>query len=652
MIQKKKITAFIAIILCLLFVCFSFPLHASPSFADTTFGDLKLDETNVLDDLEGMTIDGVPFSLSNYGFDEDKETSVFSFVEYCYSSDSNLLGNYGLFVYIYNPKGLTFDTSVGTISLRISKDDNPFATFNLLYCNQCEKTNYEGLFLKFKVNLSAIQKKSLFKQLDSSARSYYVGAVYLRQSDGIAIGIQDGTEYVFSGYAKGYGANASAECTLTCHKEQREILQLSVEPTVYTSATPNGTDLFSRDSLHSVYFCIGKKYREKYGEISSIHATWLEATLQPELVTGNVDAYSAIFPYLGKDIGEHSDSLNYAYLGAAREVDSGGFHFLAGGYAYNLPVSTGNHGAGAPTNRISTLYSMYYSGQEKNSADLYDHSASAELENLFNKTEDYGGDLVEGKYSSCLFESVADEKIDVTLKSTDELKIASSVLSTSFWNRWFFGYDDRIESTTYDGIPVLQLVESSDLTGDKTIDCENLKIDSFDYTFFTSALKDCRDEEDLYLFHYNVSTYRAEEATLYEKGTNLLGVEVWNEVDTNAYFYQRQMDLGFTIIDIGFSNGEKTVVVPVAMDPIDVVGGANHPTITTNDNKWWEDLLEVLKKMFGVLMAALLIVGIVWLVPRLVDTASNIRVNSYIREERREKRRAKREARKEKKRKK
>lgn len=90
MIQKKKTTAFVAIILCLLFVCSSFPLSASPTFADTVFGDLKLDETNVLDDLEGMTIDGVPFSLSNYGFDEEKETSVFSFVEYCYSSDSNL----------------------------------------------------------------------------------------------------------------------------------------------------------------------------------------------------------------------------------------------------------------------------------------------------------------------------------------------------------------------------------------------------------------------------------------------------------------------------------------------------------------------------------------------------------------------------------
>lgn len=651
MIQKKKTTAFVAIILCLLFVCSSFPLSASPTFADTVFGDLKLDETNVLDDLEGMTIDGVPFSLSNYGFDEEKETSVFSFVEYCYSSDSNLLGNYGLFVYVYNPKGLTFlFDSLSLIVFRIGVAETGFETYEMLFCNQCEKAGYEGLFFKFKINLSASQKKSLFEQLDSSRRSYYVGSVKLEGSDGNYNFISDCTEYVFSGFSEGYGGDNSADLNITA--EQRSELSLFVESTVYTSATSNGTDLYSRDSLHSVYFCIPKTYREKYGEISSIHATWLEATLQPELVTGNLTAYKAIYPYLGKDIGEHTDSLDYAYMGARRTTSgqADGYVYVSYDYGFNTGGRFDDlsiiysHGK-----IISPLYSMYYS---QSNADLYDHSSQTELDQLVKLTKNYGGDLVLGKYSRCLFESVADEKIDATFYSTDELPLSSSVVNSTFFDWWFGNSPSKIVSTTYESVPVIQRVESSDLVNDEIIDCENLKIDTFDYKDFCSYLDIYGMYNDVYLFRYNVSTYRAEEATLFSKGTNLFGSEVWNVVDTDAYFYQRQMDLGFTIIDIGFTNGEKTVVIPVAMDPIDVVGGANHPEHTTNNNKWWEEILEFLKKMFGVLMAALLIIGIVWLVPRLVDTASNIRVNSYIREERREKRRAKREARKEKKRKK
>ena len=43
---------------------------------------LTFDGTNVLDDLEGATIDGEPFRLEDYNFDERKELRVISFVEY------------------------------------------------------------------------------------------------------------------------------------------------------------------------------------------------------------------------------------------------------------------------------------------------------------------------------------------------------------------------------------------------------------------------------------------------------------------------------------------------------------------------------------------------------------------------------------------
>ena len=43
------------------------------------------ENTNVLEDLKGSTINGKEFSLLEYGFNAFKETQVISLVEYCYS---------------------------------------------------------------------------------------------------------------------------------------------------------------------------------------------------------------------------------------------------------------------------------------------------------------------------------------------------------------------------------------------------------------------------------------------------------------------------------------------------------------------------------------------------------------------------------------
>ena len=48
--------------------------------ADTV---VSYEQTNVMDDLKQSTIDGKPFSLTDYSFNAFKETKVLSFVEYC-----------------------------------------------------------------------------------------------------------------------------------------------------------------------------------------------------------------------------------------------------------------------------------------------------------------------------------------------------------------------------------------------------------------------------------------------------------------------------------------------------------------------------------------------------------------------------------------
>jgi len=71
---------------------------------------ITYEQTNVLDDLTSATINGEPFSLEKYPFDATKPTQVLSFVEYCYSFYEDKQDNYGLYVYVYNPRKLIFLT--------------------------------------------------------------------------------------------------------------------------------------------------------------------------------------------------------------------------------------------------------------------------------------------------------------------------------------------------------------------------------------------------------------------------------------------------------------------------------------------------------------------------------------------------------------
>ncbi|MBQ9703290.1 MAG: hypothetical protein IJV68_01960, partial [Clostridia bacterium] len=65
-----------------------------------------IDRSNVMDDLESCEINGKPFDVKDFPFDNTKDLQVLSFIEYCYTTKAVKEDNYGLYLYVYNPKGL------------------------------------------------------------------------------------------------------------------------------------------------------------------------------------------------------------------------------------------------------------------------------------------------------------------------------------------------------------------------------------------------------------------------------------------------------------------------------------------------------------------------------------------------------------------
>ena len=122
------------------------------------------EQTDVMDDLKSSTIGGEPFDLKKYGFNAFKETQVLSLVEYCYSFYQNMQDNYGLYIYLYNPKGLNFDINSMLNGVQLcygSSTSKNYQKYPLRFLSYSMEANYERLFYKFKVVLTSEQKKEI-----------------------------------------------------------------------------------------------------------------------------------------------------------------------------------------------------------------------------------------------------------------------------------------------------------------------------------------------------------------------------------------------------------------------------------------------------------------------------------------------------------
>lgn len=145
------------------------------------------EQTNVLDDLRKSTINDQAFDLSTFNFDEKKETKVLSFVEYCYSFYTEKQNNFGLYVYVYNPKGLKFNRTsmLNNIQFSVgSSASSNYTKYKLTYLNCSTETNYEGLFYKFRVELTETQKQTILETINSSERVYRVSGIEIVTSGG------------------------------------------------------------------------------------------------------------------------------------------------------------------------------------------------------------------------------------------------------------------------------------------------------------------------------------------------------------------------------------------------------------------------------------------------------------------------------------
>ena len=606
--MRKALLTVLSVIVAIIGVNFT-PITA---YADFT-PDANFENQNVMEDLNGAIINDVAFDIANYPFNEDAEMQVLTFLEYCYSYRKVLQGNYALYVYVYNPQGLSIRTSSSLNKIQIrfgGRETDRYRKFSLTYLNKCEIEGKEGLFYKFKVDLTSDQKESILSNLSNESRVYEVGGFELSTNRGYK-DYSCGLKYFYSGYALGYGADDAEESSLTCTVSGIKDY-ITIDDIGFTYYRPEGTngEDFKQDNLHTVYFAVPNDYINRYGEMTAVHATWYNAVLRPILITGNATAYTAFKPWLGQT-WTLDNSIGFGYLGGAEVHNTGGASYWEFGYYLNS--IDGGYYDGLDGNArynctkyggaVNPLYYMFYSGDGENSAKDYRLSSNQLSERLKQSYAEFGGTAICDDYSSKIFESYDTEPVDLNISATSQYELTSQTFSRS-WLQQIFG-GKSLTGTTISTMNAIEKVTASSISGTAEQVVNRLYIADSDYSDFMNYYNRYKNDSTVYLFRYMTSEYVAEEASLVRiKG---------GRIDTNAYFFKETVNLKFDIIDLTFTKNGVMTVIPAVMTPIDIVYEST-PPVEPED----ETFDDFLKKLLMIIALILVIILIVPLLPYIL----------------------------------
>ena len=592
---------FAAMLLCLL-VCFGAVMGGQGNLSAFAATDVQTayENTNVLDNLEGSTIGGKEFDIADYPHNDNGQPQVISLVEFCYSYYADRQSDYGLYIYLYNPQDIALDMVTDRNKIQLTYGDKQsYSKYTLEFLNYSDKAGYEGRFYKFKISLSDSERLDILNTVDDDGRVYKISGIELSYKGNVTE-YPVAQTYTYTGYAEGYGSELATGDTLSCKVDGfNKYLTLDVRSTYYRPEGSNGSEN-KQDTLHSVYFAVPNDVIREYGVMTAVHATWLNAYTNPIFVTGNEEYYNGFMELVGKD----SPETDYAFHTNEKGSYLGGFYFVNYSHGYNYSNSVDDV--------LTKLNYVFYA--EGGDADSYTLPAEELLGDsktgkkgwLETYTQNFGGDLVNDKYSTALFESVDSAFTDKTITSDDTFSLTSVTTSQNLWQKIWGTSTSYTNTYRMSAIQDVTLGAMDNALNKKQF-CDEYFVAESDYDELYSYVKTAKArDKTVYLFRYYQSEYFAVELSegVYETGfyTQIVGDmsmpmygRHYEHKDTNAYLCQMWVQLDFDIIDLTFTKNNVDTIIPVIMSPMDIAADGTPPLITNKDGlAWWQILLAVL----------------------------------------------------------
>lgn len=621
--NKTSIRFLVAVLVFITLALLSWEIISTGLITYAGDNDLKFDNTSIFDDLYGSKDDnGNEFDLSNYPIDKDGELQFFSFVEYGYSYYANYEKNYALYLYLYNPQQLNFQTYLDSNVVRMgvsyaTKDDNivvsEYEDFNIV-CVSRTTGDYSNLFYKFKVldpNKKILSMAQAYEK-ENGCRRYDIAGVYLKtdKSD-VTLDKNIGRTYKCSGYMATYGKDANNPSTFVCNVEKLETLDLKVYQTSYLTGV-SSAGAYHHNNVSSVYFAIPKKVLNQYGSLWEIYAQWYECKTAPILVTSDVDFYYKALNnnhYETIDNSEGGTSLLYdksvdylLWYGRHSDSVAGSSNILHYDWAYNLrpfSMTSGDMFIQRFANSYSNVlpfvfYSPSYTESgafnvinkqtvagDVKSSQIRDYIQNYKSSNYvdWHTSRNLASELFVNAIDSARAEKgikVGLNKVRTNLGNTFDLKSWNSEYG-SWWDKltqygWSYPKNEVLDEQHTNVKPFEEITKdalnSVTLASDLLIN-EN-DVDSFK-TFCNSSYDN--DSAVPYLFRFAVSDYMSRPIT-----RNPGRLDVDQDV-VDSYIAQETVFFDFNIITMTFKGKEDYYTLAVMHTPVDVIAGVEPPPV-------------------------------------------------------------------------
>ena len=601
-------------IFCLLFVVLillTSLLQPLSVIAASNSTGLSFESSNVLDDLFSSTVNGLPFDIKNFPFNEKSSIQILNFVEFCYTYKESKKDDFGLYVYVYNPQGLDIDKTSKQNKIQLATYSDEFGEhydkFELQFINEAEQSNYKGLFYKYKiVDKKGADGKTLIERVNSNERVYKVSGIeLLTKGNTNATEYGVGGTYKFSGYAKGYGPDVNAESNLVCSVENLETLSLEVHHTNYrTGVSSLGADHYNE--VNTVYFAVPNRIFKEYGNLQKIRAEWWEYKTKMAAITSNYDYYkNTLLPYTGTYTGEYNSSVNnYLYSGYYGQSGMGyANHYFDWTYNKDLSMKSSlmftqtyhsdkvsdimPYAFYSPAVDVDSVFKFLYSDPIAGSVDS---TQVAEWIYTYSNNLNHGYIDCNGrKISKDLFEDDVDSGRDMgyndkTIDLGDTFDLNSYDSNHNWWNKfWDYGFSWPDTSEQYSDVAPIYELKESDLSGSDADISKRLLINSDDVDelkdFFDAAEK---NDERVILFRFANTDYYCAPA---------FAPHVQNITKTDTYVAQQTVFLDFDIIELTFNKDGVYHVIPVVSSPMDIVNGFTPPPPKF---EWWKVILALL----------------------------------------------------------
>lgn len=619
---KTSIRFLVAVLVFFTLALLSWDMISTGLIAYAGDNDLKFDNTSIFDDLYGSKDDnGNEFDLSNYPIDKDGELQFFSFVEYGYSYYANYEKNYALYLYLYNPQQLNFQTDLDANVVRMgvsytTKDDNivvsEYEDFKIV-CVSRTTGDYANLFYKFKVldpNKKILSMAQAYEK-ENGCRRYDIAGVYLKTGkDDVTLDKNIGRTYKCSGYMSTYGKDASNPSTFVCNVEKLETLDLKVYQTSYLTGV-SSAGAYHHNNVSSVYFAIPQRVLDKYGSLWEIYAQWYECKTAPIFVTSNSNLYNGM-----KDLTHYSLSENknkprfddsvpyYFYYGMDSNEGLGQVHSRTTyDWAYNLysyeedypssstHVTVSNSALNLPYVFYSPSYTVNGAFNVINKQTVAGDVTSSQIRDYIQnyKSSNYVDWHTSRNLASELFVNTVDSaradkgikvglnKVRTNLGDTFDLKSWNSEYG-SWWDKltqygWSYPKNEVLDEQHTNVKPFEEVINTTlnsvTLSSDLLIN-EN-DVDSFK-TFCNSSYA---NDEVPYLFRFAVSDYYSRPLGYGDSQNKVYKTE--KESDT--YLAQETVFFDFNIITMTFKCKEDYYTLAVMHTPVDVIAGVEPPPV-------------------------------------------------------------------------